>query len=227
MARKRVKVPVYTEEEKAADTRETPAQAEVAEESPAAETAETPTAETEVVEEQAQESEAPATEEVDVAALLEEVKMLKEQLEAARAEAAEYKDRYLRAVAEMDNMRKRLEKRYADEAEQEKKRFLRSLLPLVDNLEMVLKHSDSDAEVLRQGVAMIVQELMRTLEREGVRPIKSVGERFDPFVHEAVEVVETDEYPPDTVVEEVQKGYTYKQDLLRPARVRVAGKASS
>ncbi len=153
--------------------------------------------------------------------------MLKEQLEAARAEAAEYKDRYLRAVAEMDNMRKRLEKRYADEAEQEKKRFLRSLLPLVDNLEMVLKHSDSDAEVLRQGVAMIVQELMRTLEREGVRPIKSVGERFDPFVHEAVEVVETDEYPPDTVVEEVQKGYTYKQDLLRPARVRVAGKASS
>lgn len=227
MARKRVKVPVYTEEEKAADTRETPARAEGTEESPAAETAETPTAEAEVVEEQAQESEAPATEEVDVAALQEEVKMLKEQLEAARAEAAEYKDRYLRAVAEMDNMRKRLEKRYADEAEQEKKRFLRSLLPLVDNLEMVLKHSDSDAEVLRQGVAMIVQELMRTLEREGVRPIKSVGERFDPFVHEAVEVVETDEYPPDTVVEEVQKGYTYKQDLLRPARVRVAGKASS
>ncbi len=227
MARKRVKVPVYTEEEKAADTRETPAQAEGTEESPAAETAETPTADAAVVEEQAQESEALAAEEVDVAALQEEVKMLKEQLEAARAEAAEYKDRYLRAVAEMDNMRKRLEKRYADEAEQEKKRFLRSLLPLVDNLEMVLKHSDSDAEVLRQGVAMIVQELMRTLEREGVRPIKSVGERFDPFVHEAVEVVETDEYPPDTVVEEVQKGYTYKQDLLRPARVRVAGKASS
>lgn len=158
----------------------------------------------------------------EVDTLEEEVKKLRVELEQARAEAAEYQDRYLRAVAEMDNMRKRLEKRYADQAEQEKRRFLRALLPLVDNLEMVLKHSESDPQVLRQGLEMIVQDLMRTLEAEGVKPIESVGQRFDPFMHEAVEAVQGTDHPPETVVEEVQRGYTYKGELLRPARVRVS-----
>lgn len=157
-------------------------------------------------------------------ALLEEVERLRSELEQARAEAAEYKDRWLRSVAEMDNMRKRLEKRYTEEAEREKRRFLRAILPLVDHLEMVLRHSDSDPEVLRQGVEMIYQELMRTLEGEGLKPIESVGKPFDPFVHEAVEVVKSEEHPENVVVDEVQRGYLYKGELLRPARVRVAKK---
>ncbi len=177
--------------------------------------------------------EAPAAEEVpsaaegevvDVEALLAEMNQLREELEKARSEAAEYKDRWLRTAAEMDNMRKRLEKRYTDEAEREKRRFLRTILPLVDHLEMVLKHSDSDPDVLRQGVDMIYQELLRTLENEGLKPIESVGRTFDPFVHEAVEVVQSNDHPENTVVDEVQRGYTYKGELLRPARVRVARK---
>ncbi len=215
MAKKRVKVPVRTEEDVVEPTeaqgeekeqRETtgmePSQGESGAES-------TPFEETEVV---------------DTEHLLEEMNRLRAELEKTRAEAEEYKDRYLRAVAEMDNLRKRLEKRFAEEAEQEKRRFLRAILPLVDNLEMVVKHSKSDPSVLREGVQMILQEFMRTLEQEGVKPIPSVGKKFDPFVHEAVEVVESEAHPEETVVDEVQKGYTYKGNLLRPARVRVARK---
>ncbi len=210
MAKKRVKVPVRTEEEVAEAA--TPQEEE----------------ETVVAAEEVEQDETVLSEEepevVDTESLIEEMNRLRAELEKARAEAEEYKDRYLRAMAEMDNMRKRLEKRFADEAEQEKRRFLRAILPLVDNLEMVVKHSESDPDVLRQGVQMILQEFMRTLEQEGVKPISSVGKKFDPFVHEAVEVVESEEHPEETVVDEVQKGYTYKGNLLRPARVRVARK---
>ncbi len=208
MSKKTAKIPVQTPEQ---DRRKEPPAEELTQAS--------------VQEEEQQEQQAPASAEAEPAdadKLLEEMEQLREELEQARAEAAEYKDRWLRAVAEMDNMRKRLEKRFTDEAEREKRRFLRAILPLVDNLEMVLKHSDSNPDVLRQGVEMIYQELLRTLESEGLKPIESVGQRFDPFVHEAVEVVETSEHPSDTVVEEVQRGYMYKGELLRPARVRVA-----
>ncbi len=217
MARKQVKIPVRSEEEHSAqETSQSQAQAP-AEHAPVTETQTT-----------AEATATPATQEGEptpeekIAALEVELQRLREELTQVRGEVEMYKDQYLRAMAEMDNLRKRLEKRYADEARQEKQRFLQTILPFVDHLEMVIKHSDSDPKILHQGVQMIFQELMRTLEREGVKPIESVGQKFDPFVHEAVEVVETEEVPPDTVVDEVQRGYTYQGALLRPARVRVA-----
>ncbi len=220
MARKRVKVPVRTEEEEKETTAPEPEAKEVVSstvDESSGEVAQAP---------EGEEVRAPeeSVEVVETENLIEEMNRLREELEKARAEAEAYKDRYLRAMAEMDNMRKRLEKRFAEEAEQEKRRFLRAILPLVDNLEMVVKHSESDPKVLREGVRMILQEFMRTLEQEGVKPVPSVGQKFDPFVHEAVEVVETEQHPEETVVDEVQKGYTYKGSLLRPARVRVARK---
>ena len=234
MPRKRVKVPVR----KAEDEREDRPQDAPEEASPQAPEAAThaaspkgeqaatppePKGEEEASAAASQKDVTTQEETVDINALLEEIETLKEELEKARAEAAEYKDKYLRTAAEMENMRKRVEKRFADEAEQEKLRFLRNILPVIDHLEMVLKHSQSDPEILRQGVEMTLQEFLRTLEREGVKRIHSVGQPFDPFIHEAIEVVETDEYPPGTVVEEVQAGYMYKDKLIRPARVRVAG----
>ncbi len=215
MSKKRVRIPVQTPENNPDDDPQV---------EPVVQTEEV---EASVAPEEPEErdvSHATEAEIVDVEKLMEEMNQLRTELEQARAEAAEYKDRWLRTAAEMDNMRKRLEKRFADEAEREKRRFLRAILPLVDHLEMVLKHSDTDPNVLRQGVEMIYQDLMRTLEGEGIQPIESVGKPFDPFVHEAVEVVESEDQPENTVVEEVQRGYTYKGELLRPARVRVAGK---
>ncbi len=232
MSRKRVKIPVREENNEHTQASQVEAsEAEPAtsapQEGPASTAEGAPVSEAPAEAQAPEEKAAPTPEPADVEALKAEVERLKEELSQARAEAELYKDQYLRAVAEMDNLRKRLEKRYADEARQEKERFLRQILPLVDHLEMVIKHSESDPKVLRQGVQMILQDLMRTLEREGVQPIKSVGEKFDPFVHEAVEVVETSEVPPETVVDEVQRGYTYQGRLLRPARVRVARPAEA
>jgi molecular chaperone GrpE len=153
----------------------------------------------------------------------EEVELSPEnELEAARQEAAEYKDKYLRAAAEVENTRKRLERRYADQAEEDKKRLLRAFLAVADNLERALAHSSDD---LHDGVELTYQELQRLLSREGVEPLEAIGQPFDPYYHEAVDTVVGDD-DPETVVGERQKGYLYRGELLRPAKVEVAIPAS-
>ncbi|MBM4467412.1 MAG: nucleotide exchange factor GrpE [Chloroflexi bacterium] len=152
-----------------------------------------------------------------------------DELEAIRQEVAEYKDKYLRAAAEMENTRKRLERRYADQAEEEKKRLLRTFLAVADNLERALTHSDypplvppaSQGGSLRDGVKLTYQELQRLLSLEGVEPLEAIGQPFDPYYHEAVDTVVGDD-DPETVVGERQKGYLYRGELLRPAKVEVA-----
>lgn len=140
-----------------------------------------------------------------------------EELEAIRQEAAEYKDKYLRAAAELENTRKRLERRYADQAEQEKKRLLRAFLTVADNLERALAHS---GDGFRDGVKLTHQELQRLLKQEGVEPLEAIGQPFDPYYHEAVDTV-TGDGDQETVVGERQKGYLYRGELLRPAKVEV------
>jgi len=141
-----------------------------------------------------------------------------DELEAMRREVAEYKDKYLRAAAEVENTRKRLERRYADQAEEEKKRLLRAFLAVADNLERALAHS---GDGLRDGVQLTYQELQRLLSLEGVEPLETIGRPFDPYYHEAVDTMAGDD-DQETVVGERQKGYLYRGALLRPARVQVA-----
>jgi molecular chaperone GrpE len=141
-----------------------------------------------------------------------------DELEAIRQEAAEYKDKYLRTAAELENTRKRLERHYAEQLEEEKKRFLRIFLTVADNLERALTYS---GDGLREGVQLTYQELQRLLSQEGVEPIEAIGKPFDPYYHEAVDTVDGDQ-DQETVVEERRKGYLYRGELLRPARVKVA-----
>ena len=156
-----------------------------------------------------------------------------DELEAIRQEAADYKDKYLRAAAELENTRKRLERRYADQTKEEKKRLLRAFLAVADNLERALAHSDhplsaspaSQGGSLRDGVKLTYQELQRLLNREGVEPLEAIGQPFDPYYHEAVGTVASDD-DEETVVGERQKGYLYRGELLRPAKVEVAIPAS-
>ncbi|MGA9351140.1 MAG: nucleotide exchange factor GrpE [Anaerolineae bacterium] len=164
-----------------------------------------------------------------------------DEMEAIRQEAAEYKDRYLRAAAELENTRKRLEHRYADQAEEEKKRLLRTFLAVADNLKRALAHSDrplsdfdelsravppaSQGRSLHDGVKLTYQELQRLLSQEGVEPLEAIGQPFDPYYHEAVDTVAGD-HDQETVVGERQKGYLYRGELLRPAKVEVAIPAS-
>jgi molecular chaperone GrpE len=148
---------------------------------------------------------------------------LEEELEAAQQEANDYKDKYLRAQAEMANFKKRLERRYEEQVEEEKKHLLLKFLSVADNLERALNHGDLSDDGLRDGIQLTYQELQHLLAQEGVEQIEPEGQPFDPSYHEAVAIVPNPEAEADTVVAEVQKGYLYRDQLLRPAKVHVAG----
>jgi molecular chaperone GrpE len=148
---------------------------------------------------------------------------LEEQLSAARAEAEQYKDKYLREYADKDNFRKRQERMTADRIRREKRDLLERLLDVMDNLERALGYQDSaDREGMQQGLRMVQWQLTQLLQSEGLTPIPTVGQPFDPYVHEAIETLTSTEYPEGIVVEEVRKGYRIGDETLRPARVKVS-----
>jgi molecular chaperone GrpE len=148
---------------------------------------------------------------------------LEEKLEATQQEANDYKNRYLRAQAEMANFKKRLERRYEEQIEGEKKRLLLQFLSVADNLERALDHADLNDDGLRDGIQLTYQDLQYLLAQEGVEQIEPEGQPFDPSYHEAVAIIPTSEAEADTVVAQLQKGYLYRAQLLRPAKVHVAG----
>jgi molecular chaperone GrpE len=148
---------------------------------------------------------------------------LEEVLEATQQEASDYKDKYLRAQAEMANFKKRLERRYEEQVEEEKKHLLLKFLSVADNLERALNHADLNEDGLRDGIQLTYQELQHLLAQESVEQMTAEGQPFDPSYHEAVAMIPTSEAEADIVVTEVQKGYLYRDQLLRPAKVHVAG----
>lgn len=156
--------------------------------------------------------------------LEERVEQLTKELEEARREAAENYDRFLRARAELENYRKRVQREKADLMKFGNEQLLRELLPALDHLELAIRHAKESRslEALVQGVELTLNQIMEVMERFGVRPIEAVGQPFDPTKHEAVSQVETDEHEPGTVIEEVQRGYAFHERLLRPSRVTVA-----
>lgn len=149
------------------------------------------------------------------------------ELQAARAEAAEYKDKYLREYADRENFRKRQERVTADRAQYAKRSVIDELLvDVVDNFDHAARHTEAmDVAALRQTLKMLQGQLNRVLAAQGVTPVEvAPGQSFDPHLHEAVESVASD-LPEGTIVEEARKGYMMGGDLLRPARVTVsAGK---
>ncbi len=137
------------------------------------------------------------------------------------AEKAELQDRFLRAQAEFQNSRKRADKERVEFAEYASTEAVRALLPILDDFERAIKTESSDKEYSK-GMEMIYQRLYDSLKKLGLEPIVSTGQPFDPHVHHAVEMVETDDAPDHTVLDEYQRGYNFKSRLLRPAMVKVA-----
>jgi molecular chaperone GrpE len=135
-------------------------------------------------------------------------------------------DMLLRKQAEFENARKRTE-REREEAERKIwMSLLQKLLPVMDNFHRALAGSISEAPAaLHQGVALTLQQMMEILSREGLEELRSVGERFDPHLHEAVETRVVAGFEPGIVLEELRKGYRFRGHLLRPALVRVSAKA--
>ncbi|MBI4620685.1 MAG: nucleotide exchange factor GrpE [Desulfobacterales bacterium] len=150
---------------------------------------------------------------------------LKKQLQAREKEATENFDRLLRTQAEFENYKKRMERERTDTIKFCNGNLIMDMLPIVDNLEMALQHgensSPNNSQPLVEGVEMVLNQLMKSLEKFGVTSFSSVGEKFDPNRHEAMMQVESDEHEANFVISEFQKGYFLNDRLLRPAKVTV------
>lgn len=154
----------------------------------------------------------------------EEIKRLSEQLEASSKEAAANYDKYLRALSELDNYRKRAEKEKADAIAFANEKLLEEILPVFDNFERALSHANGDDNIdsLRKGVELTGSQMSAVLKKFGLQEIKAAGERFDPAVHHAISEEESEDVEAGVVIREFQKGYTLKGRLLRPAMVAVS-----
>ena len=144
------------------------------------------------------------------------------ELEAARAEAAANYDRYVRAVAELDNYRKRTVRMRAETRDETLRDVLLQVAPILDNLRRALRQETQEAELLKQGVELICGQFNDVLKGYGLAEIEAVGQPFDPEVHEALAEVPDAEHAPGTVIEEMEKGYKLNDKVVRYARVVVS-----
>lgn len=145
-------------------------------------------------------------------------------LAEAEQKLAQLKDQLLRTAADFDNYRKRTRREVDEALGLGKESMLKDLLPVFDNLERAVSHVDAatDLKSFASGVQMVLKQFTDTLKRIGIERVQAQGSPFDPTVHEAIQQLETDEFPPGVVAAEVQGGYRYAGRLVRPAMVVVA-----
>jgi molecular chaperone GrpE len=148
---------------------------------------------------------------------------LETQLAQARQEGAENWNKYLRERADMENFRKRQDRLANERVVREKKTMIHKVLDVIDNVERALVYQETmDKQALQHTLRMLFWQLSEVLRGEGLTPIPAQGEKFDPYIHEAIEAVEGSDQPEGTIVEEVRKGYKMGDEVLRPARVKVS-----
>jgi molecular chaperone GrpE len=147
-----------------------------------------------------------------------EISTLADELETARRERDEYLDSMRRMKAELENSRKRQERERTRLVQLASERLVRELLPVLDNLERALEVEGD----IREGVGATREQLLAVLEQEGLAPVASDGESFDPTVHEAVMGQPSDEHEEDTVIMTLERGYVLNGKPIRPAKVVVA-----
>lgn len=143
-------------------------------------------------------------------------------IESLEQEVKTEHDLYLRALADFENYRRRVERERSQMGREALRRFILPLLDVIDDLERLLKFAEAAASPLADRIRDVHAKLLKILDIEGIRPFESVGQPFDPSIHEAVATQPAGEHPPGTVVEEVRHGYRWYDDILRPARVVVA-----
>lgn len=146
------------------------------------------------------------------------------QPDTAAGDVERLKEQLLRTAADFDNFRKRARRDTEDAEKRGREQALREILPVIDNLERAVAAADSAADVkaVVEGVSMVLRLFEDVAGRLGLERVSSVGERFDPNIHDAVQQQETDAHPPGTVISEVVPGYKMGERLIRPAMVVVA-----
>lgn len=149
---------------------------------------------------------------------------LEQQLAEALEEQQRLKDQYVRTLADMDNLRKRTTREKEEIAKFANEGLLRDILPVIDNLERAVEHSDKtdDSGGLLEGVRMTLTQFTQVLSRFGVEMVDAAGKPFDPAFHQAIGQLESADLPVNTVMVEMQKGYQLNERLLRPAFVLLA-----
>ncbi len=152
----------------------------------------------------------------------------KSELEECKEKLSECEDRYLRMHAEFENIKKRMEREKEKSVAYAQEQFARDLLPVMDSLELALasiptpeEGGDEHLQKLREGVQLTLDQFVKTFEKHHIKVV-DIEEGFNPNFHEAVMQVESEEHESGQIVQVLQKGYTYKERLLRPAMVSVA-----
>jgi len=153
-----------------------------------------------------------------------ELANLRQQLAAKEQEAKENYDRYVRQIAEAENFKKRNARERDDAIRYANEMLLKDLLPIIDNLERAIAHAASveNGKPLVEGVEMVLKGFLDVLSKFGVSQIIAVGQPFDPSKHEAIAQVVSDSHDPNVVIEELHRGYMFRDRLLRAALVSVA-----
>ena len=132
------------------------------------------------------------------------------------------------ARADLENLRKQTQRQIEEALDRRSRYLLMSLLPIVEELDLAIEAAENNANAgVLKGVEMVKRKMEKILESEGMTPIEAAGKAFDPHLHEAVLEVETKDHPDGTVIEELRKGYTYKNRVLRASMVKVARNPSS
>ena len=147
--------------------------------------------------------------------------MLQAEIDKKDAELQEVNDRLMRLRADFDNFRRRTRQEKEELSAVVLQNFMTELLPLVDNFERALAAETADADLLRDGIVRVYNQFAAVLQKNGLEPIKAVGEKFDPNFHQAVMRVEDTTKEDNTVVEELQKGYIVQARVIRPSMVKV------
>lgn len=153
------------------------------------------------------------------------VSISKEEYNALRQDASEYKEKYLRSLADMENARKRLMKERDENAQQAVAEVICDFLAPMDHMEHALEFAQQmspEVQTWATGFQMILMQFKEILSANGVTPVTAMGQHFDPHFHEAIETIETSESTPGTIIEECRRGYRMGKRTIRPSRVKVA-----
>jgi len=144
------------------------------------------------------------------------------QIERLKQELKREHDLHLRALADYENYRKRVERERATVARAGKRELILAMLDLLDDFDRALQHAGKAPLSVAEGLEALHRKFISLLQAQGVTPMVTIGEVFNPQFHDAIGLVESEEVAPGAVAEEVQRGYLWGDEVLRPARVRVA-----
>lgn len=156
---------------------------------------------------------------------LSEEEKQRQEFEKLQAEVKENNSKFLRALAEVENIKKRSQRERDEYLKYGKVSLIQKILPVIDDLNRAMEASQqsSDYESLSKGVELIAKSLDDILRNEGVEEIESIGKAFDPRFHQALMVEANEEYPENMIIEELQKGYILHDRVIRPGLVKVSG----